>query len=81
MILFRTLIILIFLNSCKEDGLLQPITILDTDYKLVKCTFEYIDYNDQSNNISYFGYPYNKYGVTTNFKNDGANTILVNKLI
>tara|TARA_Y100000593_G_C4184546_1_gene273720 strand:- start:155 stop:751 length:597 start_codon:yes stop_codon:yes gene_type:complete len=54
------------------------VTILDSEYKLVKCTFEYIDNNDQSNNISYFGYPYDEYGVTTNFKNDGTDTILVN---
>ena len=54
------------------------VTISDTNYKLVKCTFEYVDHNDQSNNISYFGYPYSEYGVTTNFKNDGADTILVN---
>ena len=53
-------------------------TILDTNYKLVKCTFEYIDYNDQSNNVSYFGYPYSEYGTTTNFKNDGVDTITVN---
>tara|TARA_R110000765_G_scaffold158578_1_gene262143 strand:- start:2861 stop:3496 length:636 start_codon:yes stop_codon:yes gene_type:complete len=51
-----------------------------TTYKLVKCTYEYIDNDDQSNNISYFGYPYNEYGTTADFSDDGfyIDTILVN---
>ena len=51
-----------------------------TTYKLVKCTYEYIDNDDQSNNISYFGYPYSEYGTTAEFSDDGfyIDTILVN---
>jgi len=42
-------------------------TTTNTRYKLVKCTFEYTDYDNQSNNVSYFGYPYNEYGTTIDF--------------
>jgi hypothetical protein len=51
-----------------------------TTYKLVKCTYEYIDNNDQSNNISYVGYPYSEYGTTADFSNGEfhIDTILVN---
>jgi hypothetical protein len=55
-------------------------TTSQPNYKLVKCTYEYIDNNDPSNNINYVGYPYSEYGITADFSNGEFNidTILVN---
>jgi hypothetical protein len=56
--------------------------VLPTTYKLVKCTYDYIDDNNPSNNISYFGNPYDEYGTTTDFidnlQAEGYDTLMVN---
>ena len=76
--------------SCqKQDDIFTPnptnietnnIIGTTTTYKLVKCTYAYIDNNDQSNNISYVGYPYSEYGTTADFSNGEfhIDTIMVN---
>ena len=51
---------------------------VDINYKLVKCTYEYIESGNPANNISFFGYPYSEYGTITNFKNDGTDSLMVN---
>lgn len=63
-----------------SDTTTNNTTTTQANYKLVKCTYEYIDNNDPSNNISYVGYPYSEYGVTADFSNGEFNidTILVN---
>jgi hypothetical protein len=61
------------------NGLDTIINNLPVTYKLVKCTYDYIDYNDQSNNISFFGNPYDEYGTTTDFMNDCCvDTLMIN---
>ena len=45
-------------------------TTTNVNYKLVECTYEYVDYNNSLNNINYFGHPYNQHGITTDFRND-----------